>query len=71
MTILRRANNGDWVCTQTGKRYVGLQNALDHVMTRYSSRRIIVNKSENTNVQDTVELVETDYDKCGEVYAND
>ncbi len=71
LTILRKAQNGEWICTQTGRNYIGLQNALDHVMPRYNSRRIIVNKSENAKVHDTVELIESVYDQCGEVYEGD
>ena len=47
MIILKKKND-EWIDTKTQLRYTGLQNALDHVMPEYGSRKIIINKKENT-----------------------
>tara|TARA_R100000049_G_C1929532_1_gene73604 strand:- start:217 stop:417 length:201 start_codon:yes stop_codon:yes gene_type:complete len=61
--IILKKKNDEWVDTKTQLRYTGLQNALDHVMPRYSSKSIFINKEKNIVV-----LANSEYDEIGEVY---
>ena len=65
MTILRRANNGDWVCTQTGKRYVGILNALDHVCNKYN-RVVRVEDEAVYTTEDFISYRDPGDENCGE-----
>ena len=62
MIILEKKNN-EWIDTKTQLRYTGFQNALDHIMPRYNSRKVFIDKEKGTVV-----LVESVDDEVGEVY---
>ena len=62
MIILKKKND-EWIDTETQLRYTGLQNALVHIMPRYNSRKVFIDKEKGTVV-----LVESVDDEIGEVY---
>ena len=62
MIILKKKNN-EWIDTKTQLRYTGFQNALDHIMPRYNSRKVFIDEEKGTVV-----LVESVDDEIGEVY---